>query len=227
MNNHLMRFAVLAAVLAAGSCAAPSNDLVTTTDPDVIHPITVQPQYRAIRVSFSGSEAGLMPEDAAKLDGFARDYLYHGDGSISISPPDGPDSERAIHYFGERLAGMGVPRNRILVGSHPVTNGDGRVEISFVSYTAHTTPCGDWSKNAADTADNLPMPDLGCSTQHNIAAMVADPRDLEGPRGMDAADTTRRTAVMGHYERGEASQQAKHTSDAPTEQSAPGSGIGN
>jgi pilus assembly protein CpaD len=227
MTNHLMRFAVLAAVLAAGSCAAPNSDVVTTTDPDVIHPITVQPEVRGVKVSFSGANAGLMPEDAAKLDGFVRDYLTHGDGSISISPPDGPDSERAIAYFGERLANMGVPRNRILVGSHPVSDGDGRVEISFVSYVAHTTPCGDWSKNAADTADNLPMPDLGCSNQHNIAAMVADPRDLEGPRSMDAADATRRTAVLGHYERGEPSQATKHTADTATEQSAPGSGIGN
>lgn len=227
MNKQLMRFAVLAAVLAAGSCAAPSNDLVTSVDPDVMHPITVQPEYRAVKVSFSGSEAGLMPEDSAKLDGFVREYLTHGDGSISISPPDGPDSERAIHYFGERLANMGVPRGRILVGSHPVSDGDGRVEISFVSYVAHTTPCGDWSANAADTADNLPMPDLGCANQHNVAAMVADPRDLEGPRGMDAPDATRRTAVVGHYEKGEPSQQAKKTTDSGTEQSAPGSGIGN
>ena len=227
MNNKLMRFAVLAAVLAAGSCAAPSNDLVTSTDPEVTHPITVQPEYRAVKVSFSGVNAGLMPEDAAKLDGFVREYLDHGDGSISVSPPDGPDAERAIAYFGERLASMGVPRGRILVGSHPVADGDGRVEVSFVTYVAHTTPCGDWSRNAADTADNLPMPDLGCSSQHNLAAMVADPRDLEQPRGMDASDATRRTTVMGHYEKGEITQATKHTTDSPTEQSAPGSGIGN
>lgn len=226
MNKQLMRFAVLAAVLAAGSCAAPSNDFATV-DPDVMHPITVQPEVRSVKVSFSGANAGLMPEDAAKLDGFVRAYLTRGDGSISISPPDGPDSERAITYFGERLANMGVPRTRILVGSHPVTDGDGRVEISFVSYDAHTTPCGDWSRNAADSGDNLPMPDFGCANQHNIAAMVADPRDLEGPRGMDPADATRRTMAIGHYEKGEPSQATKKTIDAGTEQSAPGSGIGN
>jgi len=227
MMPHSMRFAALAAVLLAGSCAAPSNDFGPQADGTYNHPISVQPETRGVKVSFSGLNAGLMPEDAARLDMLVRDYLQNGDGSISVSAPDGPDSARAIAYFGERLANMGVPRTRILVGSHPVSDGDGRVEISFVTYVAHTEPCGDWTKNVADTADNLPMPNFGCAVQHNIAAMVANPHDLEEPRGMDAADATRRTAVIGHYEKGEVTQAAKHTTDSGQEQSAPGSGISN
>src|ERR1043166_5360299 len=106
MNSQSMRLAALAAVLLAGSCAAPTNDAVIFADPDNNHPITVQPEPRSVKLSFSRRNAGLMPEDAAKLDAVVRDYLYHGDGSISISAPDGPDSERAIAYFGERLADM-------------------------------------------------------------------------------------------------------------------------
>ncbi len=227
MSNYSLRISALTAVLLAGSCAAPSNQDVMFDDPAVNHPIMVQPAYRAVKLSFADGSAGLMPEDAAQLDALVRDYLNNGNGALNVSVPDGPGSERAIAYFGERLASMGVPRSRIMVGARPVSEGDRRVEISFVTYAAHTDPCGDWSKNAADTADNLPMPDFGCSVQHNIAAMVADPRDLEQPRAMDAADATRRATVIGHYEKGEATQAAKHTVDAGSEQSAPGSGIGN
>ena len=227
MSSHMMRFAALAAVLLAGSCAAPTNDDVRFADPAASHPITVQPDYRAVKVSFPDGAAGLMPEDSAQLDGLVHDYMQSGNGAISVSVPDGPDSSRAISYFGERLVDMGVPRSRILVGARPLADGDRRVEISFVSYVAHTEPCGDWSADASETASNLPMPNFGCAVQHNVAAMVANPRDLDQPRGLGAADATRRAAVMGHYEKGEATQADKHTVDKGTEQSAPGSNLSN
>src|SRR5205814_957699 len=151
MSSHMMRFAALAAVLLAGSCAAPTNDDVRFADPAASHPITVQPDYRAVKVSFPDGAAGLMPEDSAQLDGLVHDYMQSGNGAISVSVPDGPDSSRAISYFGERLVDMGVPRSRILVGARPLADGDRRVEISFVSYVAHTEPCGDWSADASET----------------------------------------------------------------------------
>ena len=55
-------------------------------------------------------------------------------------------------------------------------------ESMIPTYTASTETCGDWSENEAFTADNLTPKNFGCSVQHNIAAMVADPRDLLGPR---------------------------------------------
>ena len=227
MNSDLLRLAALAAVLLAGSCAAPTNGDLTTADAVSNHPITIHPEYRASKFSYSGANAGLMPEDTVKLDSLVRDYLERGDGSISVSAPDGPESGPMITYFGERLAQMGVPRSRILVGSHPVADGDGRVEISFVSFVARTAPCGDWSVNVAETASNLPMPNFGCAVQSNVAAMVANPHDLEHPRAMDQADATRRATVMGHYEKGETTQADKRSSDKQVEQSAPGSGLTN
>jgi pilus assembly protein CpaD len=62
--------------------------------------------------------------------------------------------------------------------------------------------------------------------QHNIAAMVADPRDLLGPGGMGPVDTARRAAVMDHYEKGEITQADKRTNDKATEQSAGASTVG-
>ena len=62
--------------------------------------------------------------------------------------------------------------------------------------------------------------------QHNIAAMVADPRDLLGPGSMGPVDTARRAAVMDHYEKGEITQADKHTNDKAVEQSAGASTVG-
>ncbi len=205
--NKVLCCGALAAVLLAGSCAAPTNDGKIVADGAVNHPITVSPDYRTLRVPFAGD--GMTTEEAAKFDQFVADYMARGNGAISISAPSGPGAPEAIRYFGERLADLGVQRSRILVGTHDVANGDSRIEVGYVAYVAHTDPCGDWSKNLGDTSSNLPGPDFGCAVQHNIAAMVADPRDLLGPRTMDASDATRRATVIGKYEKGDSTAATK------------------
>jgi pilus assembly protein CpaD len=222
--SDTMRAAAIAAVLLAGSCAAPTNDQATlTADPDVNHPIVVEPTTKSVRLSYTAADAGLMPDDAARFDAFVGAYLVSGgDGAISITVPNGPTAQQTISYFGERLASYGVPRSRIMVGAR--NDGDPRVELDYVSYSAHTDPCGNWSQ-ASDTASNLPMSDFGCSVQHNIAAQIDNPHDLIAPREMDEADAVRRGVVIGHYQKGEPSQATKKTVDASTEQSGVSSDV--
>jgi len=126
-----------------------------------------------------------------------------------------------IGFFAQRINDLGVPKDHILVASHDAPDGDMRVEINYVSYQAHTDKCGDWSENLAYSADNLTPKNFGCSVQHNIAAQVADPRDLLGPRTMDAASAVRRATAMNNYEKGAITSSAKSP-----DQSAPGSGVG-
>ena len=203
LMKDILRAGSLAAVLLAGSCASPQDPNFRVADPEVNHPITVDPMSRAVQLSFSPSNAGLMPDDAAKFDAFVADYMEHGNGAISITVPAGSYSTATISYFGERLAGMGVPRSRMLVGTRAPGDHNPRVELAFVGYAAHADSCGDWSENAAETHDNQPMPNFGCAVQNNIAAMVADPRDLLQPRQMGPVSSERRAVVIGHYEKGE------------------------
>ncbi|HEY6578932.1 MAG TPA: CpaD family pilus assembly lipoprotein, partial [Rhizomicrobium sp.] len=148
---NILRAASVAAVLLAGSCAAPSNDGTMFADGLRNHPITVAPHYESVRLAFSDSSAGLTPQDGTQLASFVEDYLSRGDGAISISAPRGPDSSAALSYFGEQLAHMGVPRPRILVGTHDTAGGDTRVEIGYIVYDARTDPCGNWTVDAGDT----------------------------------------------------------------------------
>lgn len=220
--NHGFRMAALAALLLAGSCA---SDIGTPgfSNPDGAenHPIVVEPSDRALRLPFSASEAGLMPEDASHLEAFVDDYLTSGSGAISVSAPEGPGSSETLSYFGERLALLGVPRSRILVGTHESADGDARVELHFISYSAHTDQCGDWSNDLAKTGDNSTSPNFGCATQHNLAAMASDPRDLITPEAETPADQTHRAAVLGHYEQGQITGSQKSG-----EQNATISGVG-
>lgn len=204
MKKPLFRAASLAAALGAalmaGSCASPVPPGLTD-NAELNHPIVVAPHYRSMDLSFATPAAGLMPSDEARFERFVSAYLRTGNGSISISVPKGADSAAALSYFGERLVAMGVPRSSILVGTRTLRDGDGRVELGFVGYQAHTDPCGGWS-DASTTASNMPMANFGCATQHNLAAMVTDPRDLIEPRNMGPSDATRRSTVLGDYEAG-------------------------
>jgi pilus assembly protein CpaD len=142
---------------------------------------------------------------------------------MNVSVPDGPGSSDAIQYFGERLAAEGVPRARIMVGTHQGVAG--HVELGYIAYTAKADECGDWSENAGDMLSNEPMPNFGCSVQHNLAAQIENPQDLIQPRALVAGDAVRRNGVMGHYQKGEVTQADKHTGDKSVEQSGTASTI--
>lgn len=214
LRKNFVRSAAVAAVLLAGSCASPTNEAPVFADGLRNHPITVAPHYQSIRVAFSDPAAGLSPEDGARLSSFVDDYLARGDGALSVTAPHGPNSSAALAYVGDDLVHMGVPRSRILVGTHDAA--DLRVEVGYIAYSARTDACGNWTKDASDSFNNLPLPDFGCSVQHNVAAMVSDPRDLVAPRGMDAGDATRREAVVGTYEKAQTTGAQKSTDQTAT-----------
>ena len=76
-------------------------------------------------------------------------------------------------------------------------------------YVAEAPPCGNWSSNLSHTAGNVLPPNFGCATQHNFAAMVADPRDLVAPDTTGQADAQRRLTVLQKYRAGEATPAAR------------------
>lgn len=68
--------------------------------------------------------------------------------------------------------------------------------------------CGLWPNDlgiapGGDDHMNRPSWNHGCATQHNLAAIVANPNDLIAPRAETPADTARRQTVFGRYRRGE------------------------
>lgn len=202
-TKEFLRVASLLAALAAGSCATPYNGGDgPMEDPVVNHPITVEPSFRSLKLAFSAPNAGLMPDDSQHFNDFVADFIAHGNGSISITVPAGRDAPATITYFGDRMAAAGVPRDRILVGTRDMVGGDARVELGYVSYQASTGPCGDWSESLTYTAGNHPSPNFGCAVQHNIAAQVADPRDLMAPQPLGSGDAARRAVVYDNYKNG-------------------------
>jgi pilus assembly protein CpaD len=191
-KQHLLQGASLVAALLLGACSTMDgfeNGPMAEMDPEAVYPITVGPHMETLAVTPG-------PDANARIAAFAGDFMASGNGSITISAPT-PDAGRQV---ADRLAANGVPRSRIMVGAPAQGNA---VKLSYVGYGASSPPCGNWSENVAFTFDNTPTPNFGCATQHNLAAMVADPRDLVTPQPTTPPDTERRMIVIEKWRKGE------------------------
>jgi pilus assembly protein CpaD len=189
------------------------------------HPIAVEPAYQSMKLYYAPADSGISPADQARFQAFVADYETHGNGSIAVSAPTGINSQAMTAFFAQRINDLGVPKNHIVVASHDTPDGDQRVEINYVSYQAHTDKCGDWSDDLALTLDNDTPKNFGCAVQQNIAAQIADPRDLLAPRPGEDASATRRDTVIGNYEAGKITSADKRKTDLPNEQSGTSSDV--
>ena len=200
-STKILRVAAVLAALVLAACANPISQPESGLSVDQRFPITVEPHMESLRVPYNAARGNLDDASNAELQSFARDYLENGSGALSVSAtrriPDAPN------YVVGRLVAMGVPRNRITMGSDDALSAADEVKITYIRYQAHASDCGDWSVNLGDTSENKFSPNLGCSTRHNLAAMVADPRDLVTPKPLEPDDAQRRLTVLEKYRKGD------------------------
>lgn len=219
-SKFLFRGLCLGAVLVAGSCAQAPDTTHLSLDGLANHPIAVEPSYQSMKLYYSPADSGIQPAEQAKFTSFVANYEAHGNGVIAVNAPTGVNSQAMLGFFAQRINEMGVSKDRILVATHDAPDGDMRVEINYVTYQARADRCGDWSEDLAVTISNETPRNFGCSVQHNIAAQIADPRDLLAPRDMEASDGARRAGIITNYEAGKTTQADKKTVDSGSEQSA-------
>jgi pilus assembly protein CpaD len=96
------------------------------------------------------------------------------------------------------LASEGIPPRAIVSATY---NGgrNAPVIVSFARHFASTPECGDWSRSVTETGYNEAYANFGCAQQHNIAALVADPKDINVPRASTPPDAMRRANVLTDY----------------------------
>ena len=87
------------------------------------------------------------------------------------------------------------------------------VRVSFLAMRAQTNKCGRWPEDILDDYENKHYADFGCSYQNNLAAQVADPADLLGPRKQSPIDAENRGVVIGVYQDGSISDEFRGNSE--------------
>ena len=179
-------------------------------DPNQRHPIMVSQQPATLQVHVPRGTSGLSPSQRAEVMQFAgsSSATDSGNSRLVIAAPSGASNEvaamNAVQQIRDILLDGGFSESSIAVEAY---TGEGRheppIRISYMRYVAEGPECGnDWSENLARNPKNFNYPDFGCAQQRNLAAMVANPADLLGPRTEGPRDSNRRDDVYGKYVKG-------------------------
>ena len=191
MNKQLILAAALAALAGCGSVSGPYDGARTVAE---AHPITVDQQAVALRVAVDETRNGLDRGTLAQIEAFVTEYRTRGHGPITVTAPVGAASDRAAQDAAARVrAGLhaaGVPYEAMMGASLAAPGGGADVIASFQSYVATGPVCGRATSAAKRRFLNRRPEDFGCASQANLAAMIADPRDLHsGADGDGMGDT--------------------------------------
>jgi pilus assembly protein CpaD len=200
--SNFLRACVPVAAAVVAACSTPlANGPAQVFNPKEQFPITVQPRMMTLRLLYNGQPA-LDLNATGQIARFAEDYLSHGSGQLAVAPPSG--NPQVSDLVVGVLLENGVSRNQIMIGGANAPGPGDDIRITYIRYVAEAPACGDWSVNLSHTAGNTLPPNFGCTTQHNIAAMISDPRDLVAPDTSGQADAQRRLTVLDQYRKGEA-----------------------
>jgi pilus assembly protein CpaD len=208
--------ALVATAIALGGCNL-TGDIVTGTVPDDYrqrHPIAVTEGEQSIVVFVGRARGNLTETQRDDVMGLARAWRREGTGAIAIDvPTDTPNARSAQAVYQEirgLLGSMGVPAHAITKRSYRVDDPRAlaTIRLSYPKMAAVAGPCGLWPTDLGPSIynpgynENKQYDNFGCATQRNLAAMVANPSDLEQPRSETAAYTPRRSIAFDKYRKG-------------------------
>lgn len=206
-----LTFAALAAsTLALAGCGnlRTDGDLKTASidnDYRVRHPIRLAEAEHAVEIPVATGDYKLSRGMEDTVRGFAQDYAGNSSGAVQISVPSGSVNSRAaravVPEIRKALAVEGVSQKRMIVTSYRASGGESApVRLSFVALTAMTDQCGEWPADLMENSyGNKNWHNFGCASQNNLAAQVANPKDLFDPRAQTPIDAQRRTNAIGRY----------------------------
>ncbi|MGC4391967.1 MULTISPECIES: CpaD family pilus assembly protein [unclassified Agrobacterium] len=201
---------VTVVALAAGLLQGCARDPMTTNaipdDYRTRHPITLSEAEHSLDIPISAGDSRLTTAAADNVRGFAQNYASMSTGVINIQIPSGSANSAAASRMAKQirsaLSGAGVAPGKIMETRYAASpNGDAApIRLSYVAVTAMTGQCGQWPEDLSDnTFANKNWYNFGCASQSNLAAQIANPMDLVGPRGMSPIDAERRAVVIETY----------------------------
>ena len=172
---------LLPLLMVSAACTSPFNSEVHSLSAAERHPITVDQQAVTLTIPIDSTRSGLSRGDLQQLDRFVSASRTKGYGPITVTAPAGTgrdlEANETAAAVRAALNDSGVAYADIQ-GASVTSSTAKEVMVSFVRYVAQGPQCGVFDNERAARFRNLSHPNFGCSSQHNLAAMIADPRDL-------------------------------------------------
>lgn len=194
--------AVLACLALAGPLAACSSDLASFDDTYV--PASVEENFpitvvqKPVRLTLNATQAGLAPADANKVVQLAKRVGSRESTPVTVSYASGSRASRqAAEQAASIFVNNGLPRYAVVVS--PRDGRENSIVLAFSTKVAETKPCGDWSQNLRSNQFNDSGPNFGCAVQQNMAAIIANPEDIEQAQTMPPALSASQSAALDAY----------------------------
>lgn len=201
---------ILAAVAIGLLAGCAKRDSVTVGSiPDdyrTNHPIMIAEKNEAIDLAVAAGDRGMTHSQRTALDGFLDSYDKSALPLITIAVPSGSANEvaaaNAAGDFRRFIRSRGIPESRIGMTSYqaPAVDVSAPIRVSYIGLKAQTDKCGRWPDDLLNDTENKHYANFGCSYQNNLAAQIANPSDLLGPRKQTEIDAQNRSNVIEVYQ---------------------------
>jgi len=196
-----------AGLLCLAACAGGPTSSKVAKAPDPVLPseqYPLQARTHTDAINLRVNPNGLSENQRRALDQVAdRASWTNGEPvSLEIVINGNPASAAAGHAISNYLMGHDVSEDDLSTTSVR-EQPDDIVTVRIVTYQARIYKCNRTWENLAATRDNKPYKNFGCAVNSNLAAQIADPRDIDSPAPATPSDATRKSAVLDHYRKGE------------------------
>jgi pilus assembly protein CpaD len=164
----------LASAVAGCANTPPKQPLRPERTSEMPNAIEVSLTHRTLAVHFDPGDTAPRPKDVAALNVLmATGDVSPGD-TVRIERATGPLADLRARGLANALARQGLRPTVAAAGGAP----DGELHLVVEHATATVPDCPNWTKPPGNPLDNSVHSDFGCATAIDLAAMVADPRDL-------------------------------------------------
>lgn len=196
---------VLALGLGAAGCASMEAGPVAPLTPLSRYSMRVEPGLD--RIALAVHEQGLSANQHAAIGQLADRYGASGYGWLTVEAPAGDDPVAAGQAYAVRAAlqAAGVPAERIQMAAYSAPDPRAPVLAGFETLRAVIPDCSAEARNLGPRFSNQSSFGFGCAVTSNMAAQIADPRDILGARAMTPADSGRAAVVFDNYRKGQPS----------------------
>ncbi|MFN4295289.1 MAG: CpaD family pilus assembly protein [Brevundimonas sp.] len=204
LTRPFILIGALAAAAVLSACAGGAG----TTTPLPLNPTSrwsLQVEEGHDRIALAVHQTGLSANQRAALSALAGRFAQAGGDVLVVQAPAGNDPVAGEAAWSARAAlqDMGVPPHRIRVESYYAPDPRAPILAGFTTVQARVPRCGTAWEGLSQTASNQSQSNFGCAVNANLAAQIADPRDIVQPQAMTPGDAARRTVVFDNYRAGQ------------------------
>lgn len=139
--------------------------------------ITVAPTRSVYAVNFAEKTARASDDERNYLQNFLNNTITPENTTVMVEKP-ARGSDRLTR---QRAEGLVVMLSRAGYHVHrfePAAREEGRIQVAVDHLLAMAPNCPNWEYHKYHEFGSQPSPNFGCADRTNLAAMVANPRDL-------------------------------------------------